>query len=328
MSLGEALAEAYGLQLVEAHSIDYGMWEEAFRIETDQGRFFAKRILRKDRKSGEMIRGLELSQQLREQGFPAPVVLRARSGSLLVEHGGERYLVTEWVEGRTYRPGQLPKQAAEAMGGLLGRFHRMTAAEWQPDWGGGAFSSPVDAATGCRALLERYADRSEPFAAVAREVLAAQLDALAEVPADLHLRLPHPRLGGPCFNSYWAEQLLFDPACEVAALVDWTDGAGKPGHWVSDLALGIHLSALDLEHAVAFAGAYQAENPLPEGEWRALAARLCYGHLASTNFLGGWFARPYRRMADWEETSAVWHRQIVPRFREWAEWEEALVRIG
>jgi len=41
--------------------------------------------------------------------------------------------------------------------------------------------------------------------------------------------------------------------------------------------------------------------------------------------LSGWFARPCRRMADWEATAALWHRQVVPRFLAWKEWESALV---
>lgn len=72
MSLEEALAEEYGLRLLEAQYIDFGMWEQAFRVEMDQGRLFAKRFMRKDRPTDRMLRGLELSQRIRERGFPAP----------------------------------------------------------------------------------------------------------------------------------------------------------------------------------------------------------------------------------------------------------------
>ncbi|MFZ5825551.1 MAG: hypothetical protein ACOY94_14730 [Bacillota bacterium] len=126
-------------------------------------------------------------------------------------------------------------------------------------------------------------------------------------------------------STLWVEQVLFRPDGEVAALVDWTDGAGRVGFLVEDLDTGIHLSALDLEGIGAFVAGYQSENPLPEQEWRALAALLCYGHLASTNFLGGWFARPYRRMQEWEETSTLWHRLVPWRFNARAEVEETIL---
>jgi Ser/Thr protein kinase RdoA (MazF antagonist) len=322
-ALAHVLRTHYGLTLLEAVHIDYGMWEESFRADTDQGRFFAKRFLRKERQTDYMLRGIQLSQKLRAQGVPAPRVLPP---ALALTDDGARYQVTEWVDGRCYHPGELPDAAVAPMGALLGRLHRLLGpGDVQPP---APLPTPAEGARQCRALLTRYEDRPETFAAVAREVLEDQIALLEAIPADFTDRLPLPALGGPVFNSYWVEQLLFRPDGQVAALIDWTDGAGKPGLWTGDLALGIHLSALTLPQAVAFAEAYQSEHPLPEQEWRALAADLCYGHLASTNFLAGCFARPYRRMADWEVTSAIWHRQICPRFRAWPEWEAALLAVS
>jgi len=317
------LREDYGLTLHSAAHIDYGIWEESFRIETDRGRFFAKRFLRKSRQTEAMLRGIQTSQQLREQGFPAPMVIPTRSGALLLETGGKRYQVTEWAEGRSYHPGELPLEAVAPMGALLGRLHRLLGPAEVPP--APPLPSPAEALRECQALLERYDYRPEPFAAVAREVLEGQIALLARLPAGLSADLPRPRLGGRVFNSFWVEQLLFRPDGSVSALVDWTDGAGRPGHWCGDLELAIHLSAFDLPTACRFLEAYWSENPLPGQELVALAAELCYGYLASTNFLSGWFARPYRRMADWEATAALWHRQIVPRFLAWKDWESALV---
>lgn len=317
------LRDHYGLLLRSATYIDYGMWEESFRIETDQGRFFAKRFMRKERQSPAMLRGIFLSQQLREQGFPAPRVLPTRAGELLAEVDGERYQVTEWAEGRTYHPGELPPEACGPMGALLGRLHRVLGPGEVPP--AEALPTPGEALRRCEALLERYAYRPEPFAAVAREVLESQIAVLCRLPAGMAAELPRPRLGGPVFNSFWVEQVLFRPDGSVSALIDWTDGAGKAGYWCDDLDIGIHLSALDLPAARTFMQGYLSENPLPADERAALVAELCYGHLASTNFLSGWFARPYRRMADWEATATLWHRQVVPRFLAWKEWESALV---
>lgn len=321
--LALVLREHYGLTLHTATHIDYGMWEESFRIETDQGRFFAKRFMRKDRPSEGMLRGIHLSQQMRAQGFPAPRVVPSRTGELLAEVNGERYQVTAWAEGRTYHPGELPPEAVGPMGALLGRLHRLLGPGEVPP--AEVLPAPGGALRRCQALLERYADRPEPFAAVAREVLESQIALLWRLPIDMNEGLPRPRLGGRVFNSFWVEQVLFQPDGSVSALIDWTDGAGKSGYWCGDLDCAIHLSALDLPAARVFMEGYLSENPLPADERAALVAELCYGHLASTNFLAGWFARPYRRMADWEATAALWHRQVVPRFLAWKEWESALV---
>lgn len=324
--LSLVLQQYYGLRVREATHIDYGMWEESFRVETDRGRFFAKRFMRKDRKLDVMIHGLELSERLRLQGFPTPRLVPTRDGDLLAHHEGERYQVTEWVEGQGYRAGRIPPAAVAAMGALLGRFHRLTGpAEPQPeDW----FESPVEAAGRCEALLARYAGRPEPFAAFAREVLQEQVAVLRTLPRDFHVSLPAPALGGHIYNSFWVEQVLFKPDGQVAALVDWTDGTGRVGYWAGDLDCAIHVSGLDHEATLLFAKAYQAENPLPPSEWRVVAALLCYGHLASTNFLSSWLTRPYRRMDGWEETSMVWHGQILPRFRQWGELEAELVNLA
>jgi Ser/Thr protein kinase RdoA (MazF antagonist) len=73
--LARLLRTYYGLTLLEAVHIDYGMWEESFRVDTDQGRVFAKRFLRKERQTDYMLRGIQVSQELRAQGVPAPRVL-------------------------------------------------------------------------------------------------------------------------------------------------------------------------------------------------------------------------------------------------------------
>lgn len=321
--LAWALKREYGLVVEAVERIDYGIWEESFSVRTNRGRLFAKRFLRKDRKDEHMLRGLHLGEVLRGQGFPVPRVITTQAGHLIAALDGERYQVTEWVEGRTYHPGELPLHCVTPMGALLGRFHRIAgphsvvASYAHPDRG--------TAVAQCQRVLERYRPHVEPFARVAQEVLQEQIALLQELPADYAAGLPVPRHSGTCFNSFWVEQVLFRPDGQVAALVDWTDGAGRVGFLVEDLDTGIHLSALGLEEVAAFVTGYQSENPKPESEWRALAAVLCYGHLASTNFLAGWFERPYRRMQDWEETSERWHRLVPVRFRQRAEMEEAIL---
>ncbi|HEY3365900.1 MAG TPA: phosphotransferase [Symbiobacteriaceae bacterium] len=323
--LARALAHAYGLVLDRADRIDFGIWEESFSIWTDQGRLFAKRFLRKARKTDDMLRGLRLSESLRAQGFPAPRVIPAHTGDLIAFVESERYQVTEWVDGECYHPGDLPLRCATPMGALLGRFHRLSGSQASTSY---TFAGRNTALAQCRQALERYREHAEPFARVAEAVLEEQIALLQTLPADFHERLPVPGRRGPCFNSFWVEQLLFHREGQVAALVDWTDGAGRVGFWVDDLDTGLHLSALGVDAIARFVAGYQSENPLPETEWRALSAVLCYGHLASTNFLSGWFDRPYRRMQDWEQTAERWHRLVPVRFRRYPEIEAAVLQAA
>lgn len=260
-----------------------------------------------------MLRGLRLAESLRAKGFPAPRAVATIAGDLLAAVDGDRYQVSDWVDGQCFHPGDLPLACVGPMGELLGQFHRLT--QVQPYGAPHIFTPPAVALDRCRELLDRYTDSPEPFARVAQEILQAQTDLLLVLPSDYAERLSLPRLNGTCYNSFGVEQLLFRPDGGVAALVDWTDGAGAASFWVEDVDRGIHLSAFGIEEIKAFVAGYQSQNPLPESEWRALVDMLCYGHLASTNYLSGWFARPYRRMSDWEITAERWHRLVPDRFR-------------
>lgn len=324
--LAHALEKGYGLRLVRAERIEYGIWEESFSIWTNQGRFYAKRFWNKSRlrKQDRMLRGLGLSEWLRERGFPAPRVVLDISGQRLCAVDNEVYQVNEWIEGRSFHPGELPAREAFHMGEVLGWFHRSFAQDFLPEHP--AYPAPRAAMEACGDLLLRYEPEQGDFAGIAKTVLRAQIALLEALPDSFERSLPRPSLGGVCFGSFWVEQLLFRPDGQVAALVDWTDGAGDSGYWANDIVTGMHLSALDEAGIAAFAAGYQAQHPLPEAEWRAVVAKLCYGHLADTNFLDGWLERPYRRMAHWEQIAARWHKLVPERFRRWKEIEDRVMR--
>lgn len=330
----QALEQCYGLRAERIEPIAYGIWEEPFAVWAAPAgsgpaeRFFAKRY-RCQRGLAVMQRGLSLSQELRAVGFPAPRVIAPRDGSsipgaeLVANYGDERYILTEWAEGRTYSPGELPLACARPMGALLGRLHRLLGRGGEESW---AYPTPAEAIAQVGGLLARYQGESDPFAAEGRAILTEQVDLLAALPSDFHESLPRPQIQGGCFNSFWIEQVLFHPDGSVAALVDWTDGAGRRWYLIDDIVVGIHLSALDRAATAEYVAGYQSENPLPRSEWVAAAADLTYGHLASINFLGSWLERPYRRMADWERSSERWHRAVPVRFRERELWLETILR--
>ncbi|WP_218095026.1 hypothetical protein [Paenibacillus solanacearum] len=57
--------------------------------------------------------------------------------------------------------------------------------------------------------------------------------------------------------------------------MDWTDGAGTEGY-----------IALDLNGIFTFCRDYHSINPLPEEEWKAVAAELCYGFVSDEWSIG------------------------------------------
>ncbi|RKN64579.1 hypothetical protein [Paenibacillus ginsengarvi] len=123
----KALEEQYGIKANDVKRIQYGLWEESFCILAGSKKWYAKRFWYKERvekRYDRMIRGLELSQSLREYDFPAPLLIKTRQGKLLAHVENETYQVNEWISGHTYHPGQLPEREAFYMGQLLGKFHR------------------------------------------------------------------------------------------------------------------------------------------------------------------------------------------------------------
>ncbi|MED1918104.1 hypothetical protein P4V64_22605 [Bacillus thuringiensis] len=71
----------------------------------------------------------------------------------------------------------------------------------------------------------------------------------------------------------------------------------------------------------------QAHHPLPKTEWQAVLAQLCYGHLASTNFLDSWLVKHNRRMEHWEQIAMTWTRLVPERFRLWHKLEQELLEL-
>lgn len=296
-----ALKKHYQLDVKRIERIAYGLWEESFSVWTSSQRYYVKRFYAKWRlqtRYEEMLNGLALSQELRKKGFPAPRLLVPHHQEWLAHDQGETYQVNEWIDGRSYHPGELPLREAKAMGELLAHFHRQF--DPLPPFEDVPMLSPSKAIADCRELWSQYQKEQGAFPGYVRDILEQQISLLETVSHEYVSRLPVPSLRGRCFHSYWVEQLIFHPNGEVAALVDWTDGAGREGYWAKDLVAGLHLSALQYEGILAFCEGYQAHHPLPKSEWQAVLAKLCYGHLASTNFLDSWLVKHNRRMEHWE----------------------------
>ncbi len=325
--LKAALREAYGFHAQQVERIAYGLWEESFSVWTREKRYYVKRFYAKWRlqtRYPDMLKGLALSQELRQKGFPAPALILTIDNDWLANVDGETYQVNEWVDGCCYHPGELQEDEARAMGGLLARFHcQFERAE--PSAKMLPYVTPAVAIHTCEELRLRYESAKGAFPSYVRSLLAQQILLLKSLPSNFTENLPTATLSGPCFHSFWVEQVIFQPNGQIAALVDWTDGAGKPGLWAQDIVTGIHLSALNETAIIAFCSGYQNANRLPKNEWKAVFTMLCYGHVASTNFLDSWLVKHNRRMEHWEKIAKEWTCIVPQRFIRWRELEEKVL---
>lgn len=315
-----ALQKAYNLKITNIKGIEYGLWEESFEIETTTKKYFAKRFWRKSRietRYAEMLRGIALSQELRTKGFPVPELILTVDKEPLAHIEDETYQVTEWIEGRTFHPGELPKEGAYSMGCLLGKFHD----HFQCDKQYKAIEMPIPSIVlqKSESLLLQLEPLSGKFPDSAKEVLTENIKILKAISDDYIKNMNTKSRVGTIYNSFWVEQMLFDEKFRVKALVDWTDGAGGTGCIIEDIDTAINISAFDKEAIIEFCRGYQSFNPLEKEEWEAALNLICYRHLADLWIYYSWINKGNRRMEHWENIAIRWIKQIPVRFYQWEE---------
>lgn len=323
----DAINKAYGLKITEIEKIEYGLWEESFKIRTSSDIYYAKRFWRKDRiknRYDEMVRGLELSQVLRAKGFPAPELILTKDKKILAHVEDETYEVTEWVEGSTYHPGELPLKGAYSMGSLLGKFHSFF--EFNDRYKTLELHNPLESVEKFKSLLLKYETISGEFARMARQVLSEKINILESLSSDfLNSKTIKSRFGNT-YNSFWVEQIIYNNKMEVAALIDWTDGAGREGYLADDIDCGLHLSALTKDGIVEFCRGYQELNPMTKEEWEAVINLFIYKHLNDTWIYESWLNKHNRRMEHWEKIASIWDAQIPIRFHQRKEIKESIMK--
>lgn len=323
-----ALYQAYGLEISKIERIKYGLREECFAVWTSSKKYFAKRFWYKERiknRYDQMLHGLELSQFLRTKGFPVPELLLTKEGKTLGYVDGEVYQVTEWIDGDTYYPGELPIKGAYAMGRLLGKFHSFF--EVKEEYKQIQLPAPLELVGKCKNLLLHFEPFSEPFANMAKQLLKEQINILESLPHDfVKDRVTISRVG-PVYSSFWVEQIIFDENLEVKALIDWTDGAGRVDTWIDDINTALCTSAFDKDAILAFYRGYQEVNPISKEEWDSVLNLICYKRLGNTGIYDSWLNKNNRRMEYWEKTAAKWCRQVPVRFYQWQELKEAVIGL-
>lgn len=323
-----ALNKAYGLKVVGIEKIEYGLWEESFQIRTSSNKYYAKRFWKKDRiknKYQEMLQGLELSQLLRAKGFPIPELILTIDKKPLAYVDDETYEVTEWIDGCSFHPGELPLEGTYSMGSLLGRFHSFF--EFNNQYKTLEFAKPLESIKKLKILLSKYEVVSGEFSNMASQVISEQISILESLPSDFLNTMTNKSRFGTTFNSFWVEQIIFNNKLEVSALIDWTDGAGSVGCLAGDIDCGIHLSALKKEGIVEFCKGYQEFNPMSKNEWESIIDYFVYKHLNDTWIYESWLNKYNRRMDHWEKIAAKWSAQVPIRFYQWREIKESILEI-
>jgi len=180
----------------------------------------------------------------------------------------ETYEVTEWIDGCTFHPGELPLAGAYSMGSLLGKFHSFF--EFNNQYKTLKVPNPLESVEKFKILLSQYETISGEFTDVAKQVLWEQISILESLPSDFLNGMTNKSRFGTTYSSFWVEQIIFNNKLEVSALIDWTDGAGRVGCLADDIDCGLHLSALNKDGIIAFCKGYQNFNPMTKDEWKEI----------------------------------------------------------
>jgi len=181
-SLVTDLKIAYGLDVIKAKKIIYGLNEECFEIDMKDKKFFAKRFYKKSRlvnRYDEMKHGLRLSDELRKKGFPSPKIILSLKGEYLAVVGENTYQVNEWIDGLTYHPSQMPPSAARSMGEVLATFHSWTNSEYETRTL--ELMSPNLILKETVDLLEQYKEFSGEFPDFAKKSLTKEIKILNSI---------------------------------------------------------------------------------------------------------------------------------------------------
>ncbi len=276
-----AILGAYDLgKLARYAYIERGYVNDKWLVEAERGLYLLKRRHTSLRKLALVQAQHALVRHLRRQGFPAPALVRSRSGNTFLVHGGEVYEMQEYVPGAPFDVAKPAHLTAAAR--MLGAYHNAVRGFGHPAlqrtaerYGAIALSRIV------KALLAEWRPAMMPE-------IETQVRRLDEHLRDLEgrfLELTHLP-GRVIHGDYHGANLVFQEQ-RVVAVVDY-----DLAHWCTrvlevaeaiiafctDDRLGlqhvVYPGALDLELVGGFVTAYVEEAPLSEAEIGALPDML------------------------------------------------------
>jgi len=301
-----ALKENYNIEAIDIKRIEYGLWEENFQVKSSDQNYFVKRFWLKSRledRYDQMIDGILLGQELRNVGIPAPLHINDKKNNILSCHGTDTYQVNEWVDGNTYRPGDVPLSAAYSMGKLLGKLHITMNSKF--DKGNTKNIIFKEALKRKEKLIESYQSvdfdgKYEILDALRKQVLILKSSEFTKIERQFSSCF------GKVYKSYWIEQLIFDEKHDVIALIDWTDGAGSDGGLVDDIDTAIFVSAFDIRAICSFIKGYQESFALSEAEWKSIIEYVCTRHLDTNWIYHSWKNQNSNRFEHWKTIARKW----------------------
>ncbi len=205
----EVLEKNYSIIAKEVIRIEYGLWEENYRVNTESKSYFIKKFIKKDRlekKYDLMVRGVELGQSLRTKAIPVPLHIYDNNNDMFSRYQNNTYQVNEWIDGITYRPGQAPKEACYSMGKLLGKIHKMINTEYTLEE---TESINLKEAIKNKKLLLNEFKLKDKESYVIIKSLEKQIELLNKLLENAYRNDSFLSKKGKVYNSYWIEQLLF-----------------------------------------------------------------------------------------------------------------------
>ena len=91
----------------------------SYAVCSDEDKYFLRVI--KPAFFDTAVKGADIQAFLYSEEFPVPLIVRTKNGSLYVEMENDLYILYEYIEGEESDP----EQDAEAIGELVGNFHRV-----------------------------------------------------------------------------------------------------------------------------------------------------------------------------------------------------------
>jgi len=264
--IARAALPAYDLDVVEV-AFAAQACNAVFRVDAADGSQYALRVGAELRIHADGCEELETSwlSELRSSGLRIVVPVAARNGAFVIDAGGRRCVLFEWVSGRSLRE-HATRDLVHAAGAALARLHEHGT--------GDGTGAPVGALAGDRVLsflAPRRLDELEarlgtPFGAAVERAQAA-LDALWRDP-------PHP------------PRLLHGDVNLGNVLADGTDVTLID---FQDLFFGFEIQdvtipTMALPDADAFRAGYETVRPWPEADPETIAALEAARHLNVLNF--------------------------------------------
>jgi len=112
-------------EIIEVSPIASGLIHETHKIATADGRYVLQKLHPKLATDAIATDFANVTDYLKEQGFPAPRLVRTNEGEVLAEdEGGGRWRMQTYLEGETHDVAKAPEMVASAAG-MYARFHRV-----------------------------------------------------------------------------------------------------------------------------------------------------------------------------------------------------------